>query len=86
MLSLKHPETQVPTHFLAHLVFVDIAVHILEGRGGSLKGRVGAGICRCVLQDFLQQEGVLGNPLQRDHKEETETRRSSLWPEGEGCC
>lgn len=62
------PLKQVLTHFLAHLIFVDIAVHILEGRGGSLKDWVGTGILRCVLQDFLQQEGVLGNPLQRDYK------------------
>lgn len=63
-----YPETRVLTHFLAHLVLIDIAVHILEGRGSSLKDRVGTGIRGCILQDFLQQEGVLGNPLQRNYK------------------
>lgn len=58
----------VLTHFLAHLVLIDITVDILEGRGSSLKDRVGTGIRRRVLQHFLQQEGVLGNPLERDYK------------------
>lgn len=64
---------QVLTHFFAPLVLIDVGDHILEGRGSPLKDSIGTGIRECVFQNFLQQQWVFGNPLQRNYQQETES-------------